>query len=1406
MAFLCTQKILQNDLSQVEAALLDDPAVDDCVVLARQAETSGIELVVYVVTSGPLSPQLQSRLQALLPEDLPPSVYVPVSTLPLTLEGEVDEQALARMEVIDTELLQRWSDRSAQLLPEGDQVAVVVQEEAEHMPPLHISELLPSGQAQAAIALEESIISPVRQAEDQEASGDPQSATNWCLEPRALAISDGGPLTIEEDAPKTLTDALIRTATKYKDKGILYIQTDGSEVSQTYGLLLSEAKCILTGLYRMGLKPYDTAILQIEALSDYFPTFWACILGGITPVTVAVAPTYDHKNSVVSKLFNTWELLHAPILASDSLIESLSGLSSFLPMKHLKVLSVSELRNHPPASQIHQSYPHEVAFFQLTSGSTGVPKCIQETHNAIISHIHASKEFNDYHSEDISLNWLTVDHVVPLLTFHLKDVYLGCQQIQAPTDMILGNPLKWFDLIQKYRITHTWSPNFGYKLVSEHLSKVHDNTWDLSSIKFFMNAGEQVTLPVVRDFLKLVAPFDVPSHAMQPAFGMAEVCTCIVYQNHFDFETGVHQFQKSSLNSRLRKAERDAETVSFIDLGPPVQGVQIRIVDRENQLLLEGVIGRLQIRGDVVTPGYFNNQAANQEAFVGDGWFNTGDLGFILDGRLTITGREKEIVIIHGVNYYCYEIEDILNGIEGIEPTYVAACAIDDTGTGTEALAIFFTPVVETLKQQVNLIKAIQTKVASALGISPAYVIPVARSEFPKTTSGKMQRAKLKQLLAAGHFQNILKEIDIYLENANTLPDWFYRKIWRRKEVRTYTPQLRTGPYLVFLDRLGLGAFLCAELDRLSQTCVRVEAGLDFRKLATNFYCLDPKNPDHYRRLLKSLEEDQIRVNQILHLWTYDQFAGIVSSLEALDQAQDQGVYSLLFLVQALAQSQAARDPVRLLVVSSYAQATSPGDEIAYEKTPVLGLLKTIPQEMPWLCRHIDLHLEPTQVNAAYIVRELRAVKGDRETAYRNGQRLVPRLEKVVLRTGVVKQKLPFRRGGMYLISGGLGGIGVEIAKYLLQHNDARLLLVGRNPLPQRSEWEFHLEQEDAISYRIKAYLALEQLGGEISYEAVDICDGARLQQVVDQAQSRWQCRLDGVIHLAGVFQERLLVDETRESAAKTLRSKVLGTWVLHQLIKDQPQAVFISSSSVNGFLGGAMVGAYAAANSFLDSFSQYQRYQHSLRSYCFSWSLWDEVGMSRGYQMKDLSRARGYQLIAAEQGLNSLLVGLYHEQAHLLVGLDGGNRYIRQHTETKSYRVQKLSAYFTAQSDQVSLKKLQELVVPDRFGVPSTCDFVSENRGVSRATTERVSPQTELERRLTGIWKEVLGVQVGIYDNFLELGGDSLRATQIVSQLREVFSLDLPLRSFLLECSSIAKLAEVVEEMLIEKLEGLPE
>ncbi len=1366
------------ELSTVEAALLEDPSVDECVVLARETQTGDQQLVAYLVPVVPVglftSEKLEAHLQATLPDYMLPRAYVPLATLPLTSTGEVDTQALLNLEVIDSYLVQLWQER-LQSAPEIEHVAVVIQQQPEHLPPYHLSDLLLNKSINSMSGTSVPAVAPLKSV-----------ATHEVSQSTRLAISSGGPLQKAPGAPTTLPETLRRAALQSPEKGIVYLQADGTEAFQSYPALLEEAQRVLAGLRKLGLKPQDKVIFQFDRNEVFVAALWGCLLGGFVPVPIAVPPTYEQSNSTIDKLHNAWKMLDRPIvLSKNSLVPLVRSLSKLLNLEHFQVEAIDGLRTQEADQTWHEGAPEDLALLLLTSGSTGLPKGVMLSHRNILGIAAASTQIHNFSDQDISLNWMPLDHPGGVIRSHIRDVYLGCRQIHAPVQAVLQNPPQWLDWIDRYRATITWAPNFAYRLVYDHAVEISQRHWDLSSMQFIFNTGEAIVARTARRFLELLRPHGLPATAMHPAWGMAETSSGVVFSDRF------------SLNSTT-------DDDLFVDVGRPLPEISLRIVDAQNQVVSEDTVGRLQVKGLMVTSGYYQNLTLNQEVFTDDGWFTTGDLGLLHEGRLTITGREKDVIIINGVNYYSHEIEAVVEEVADVEASYTAACAVRDIDSDTDQLAIFFALSDEA--RLLERVKEIRGKVTREVGVSPAYVIPVERAAIPKTEIGKIQHSALSKRFAAGEFNAILKHLDVLSSNTNTLPDWFYQKVWRQKKIVTAHP--RIDRLLVFLDQGGLGTRVGEELRRLHQAYVSVETGKDFTRIGPDHYRISPGNPDHYQRLLEAIAEDRIKIDQILHLWTYGKYAGEVASSAEFEQSQELGVYSLLFLAQALAKFQRA---TRLYVISSHTQPVSPDDELAYEQATVLGFLKTLSQEMPWLsCRHIDLPADQVELDATHILQELRTVQKESEVAYRRNQRLIPRLKKVDLRQEK-KRELPFKPGGMYLLSGGLGGIGVEIARYLLKQYKVRLLLVGRTALPERETWNTYLEQTNTTAQRIKDYLSLEQSGGEVIYKAVDVCDVVQLQQAVEQAKLHWQCELEGVIHLAGIAQEQLLVDETRGSLAATLRPKVVGTWALHQLLKDRPQALFISFSSVNGFFGGTTVGAYSAANSFLDCFSFHQRHKSSLQSYCFAWSLWDEVGMSRGYQMKQLSQARGYYSISVERGLYSLLAALQSNQPQLLIGLDGSNQHIQQYLETKSYRTQKLSAYFTVKAHQRPSAGLQEVVIRDRFQTRSDCDLVQieempllpggevDLKALLEHTNQRlkvdyVAPRNEIERIITAIWQEVLRIdKVSIHDNFFELGGHSLLTTQLLARVRKAFQQDISLRRFF-DAPTVAGLAAALE------------
>jgi len=422
----------------IEQALLTYPLVQDCRVLSKQCSSSGEQIVAYIVSKSDFSAdKLHSYLQATLVDTILPIAYVNITNIPLTEVGEIDDDSLRSLTIINDNLIKAWNDELKHISA-LQQYIVISQDSHCQCAPLHLQHLCTKWASKQNTEEFEEIDYIEGEVSD------------------ILALSDGGPLNLDTTLPKTLSEAFLH-AQKHSDSGIVYIQQDGSDEFISYADLIVKAKRIVSGLQHNGLKANDIVILQLTDLEEFVTVFWACLLAGVIPLTVAIAPTYESKNGVLDKLFNAWDLLNKPqIICSDGLISALQSFHHIYEIEQLKLLSITQLIDHDPALTWYDSQPDEIAFLQLSSGSTGVSKCIPETHRAVIAHIQAATQVNHYHSEHISLNWLPMDHVGPLLMYHVRDVFLGIKQVQIPPYLILNKPTLWLDYLQQFQVTHTW--------------------------------------------------------------------------------------------------------------------------------------------------------------------------------------------------------------------------------------------------------------------------------------------------------------------------------------------------------------------------------------------------------------------------------------------------------------------------------------------------------------------------------------------------------------------------------------------------------------------------------------------------------------------------------------------------------------------------------------------------------------------------------------------------------------------------------------------------------------------------------------------------------------------------------------------------------------------------------------
>lgn len=1372
-----------TSLKAIEFALLQQPTVLDCAVRTRECDSGRPETVAYIVPSSTFQQEvLDANLQSMLP-DLPlPNRYALLSGLPYSNDGALNEEMLARLEIPDEQLAKTLEQKLVSI-PGIQQAAVLLEPRLPKAQMLHISDLIPETETRGPEG--ETPIGPV-------ASNTAEDST------KRLAVSCGEPLRNPELIPTTLQRALKRAAQAKIVRDLTYVEADASEINQTYQELLEDAEHILGGLRKLGLQPGTKVLFQFDRNQDFISSFWGCILGGFIPAPIITAPTYKESNATIQKLHNAWELLERPtILTQQSLLNDLQNVSVLLHLQDFRVEAVEKLRASAADHDWHESQPDDPCLMLLTSGSTGTPKAVIQTHRSLMIRSAATAQMNQFDEADVFLNWFPLDHVGGIVMSHLMALFSGSRQINVPTEVILQDPLKWLDFIERYRATVTWAPNFAFGLINDREKLLELRSWDLASMRFILNGGEAIVPKTTRKFLHLLARFGLRVGAMHPAWGMSETCSGVTFSDR----CSLHSIQDEQ---------------SFVEVGAPIPGVSIRIVDDQDQPREEGQIGHLQVAGPPVTAGYYRNPGLTRDCFSRDGWFNTGDLGLLRDGRLTITGRAKDVIIINGQNFYCHEVEALVEEVQGVNVSFSAACPVRIGETNTDQMAVFFNPVQNTLPEILQVIKSIRELLLRKMGIKPDFILPLSKKEIPKTAIGKIQRSKLRDQLEAGEFRKLLKQIDIESANANTLPDWFYRPVWQKREPSILLSELKTGTYLVFADESGLADEVCMRLSRDDVRCVRVGIGAGFERIGPDSYRINPTAIEDYRKLIRSVHDSDGCIRHVLHCWAYDDWSEEFADVDELRAVQYRGTYSLLFLMQALATVQGEQTSVRLFAITSQVQLVFGNEKMCPGKSTMSGLMSTCALEMPWLqCRLVDLSQKPPAANAEYVLRELEVPKSKTMVAYRDGQRLLPSLVKVRMLEEET-HAIPIKPEGLYLITGGLGGLGTELAKYLIRRYKTKLILIGRTSMPEKPALNI---VGRVPGKRLKNYLALKQCGGEFLYRPVDISDIGKLRACVEQAEMHWGQRLQGVFHLAGsgnleqhwkLMDEHWITGEKVETFEWMFRPKVYGTWALFKMMEDRPGTLFVSFSSVNSMFGGATFSAYSAANSFLDCYTVAKHYQSQQQTYCFNWTMWDDLGMSEsgpGYG-RDMARSMGYSIISKEQGFNSMLAGLCRKQPQLVIGLDGFNPHLRQYLSADVYPLSQLAAYYESDGRVTP----NAVIEPRSFAHPPSpahCRYVAipqmpltERGEIDRAkltglakkaepASERAAePRSEIEQKIAELWREELNLsQIRTEDSFFELGGDSLTAVRLVNRLREAFGVSLSVRT-LFETPTIPQLA----------------
>jgi acyl transferase domain-containing protein len=631
----------------------------------------------------------------------------------------------------------------------------------------------------------------------------------------------------------------------------------------------------------------------------------------------------------------------------------------------------------------------------------------------------------------------------------------------------------------------------------------------------------------------------------------------------------------------------------------------------------------------------------------------------------------------------------------------------------------------------------------------------------------------------AARFEAVPQRPEALVKRAD-MGRWFYAPSWRRSAPHRPPIIDPEGSWLIFTDEIGIASAVARRLQQDGVEVTMVMRGDKFSRLDDGSFTIGSDGRRDYDQLVTELGQSRMFPRRVLHLWSLFLNDDGPLAPDGLEAGQARGFYSLLFLAQSLAEA-GVREPITIGVVVNGLHDVTGETVFRPDRATVLGPTIVIPQEYANVhCRTIDVVLPSAGAGddllAQQLVFELERPSETAVVAYRGGHRWVQNLEPAALDGPPTPPVL--RRHGVYVITGGLGGIGLVLARHLAETVAARLVLIGRSPVPPRTEWAQWLEahgDDDVTTTRIHSLQALEEAGGEVLTISADVANREQLAHALDAARQRFGV-IHGVVHAAGIPGGGIIQLKTPEAAAQVLAPKLLGTLWLWDLLEGDRLDFFLLCASITGVVGGPGQVDYCAANAFLDAFAR-SRAAHGVGTRVISvdWDAWQEVGMAAKAAVPSAFAARRARELA--------------EAIMPAEGVVVFERVLGTPLPEVIVSTRDLPRLVEAARRVITEAKPEPAAGPAQETPPAPS-------GRSGLPTPFVAPSTDLERTIAEVWQELLGIEpIGLQDDFFDAGGHSLLATQVMSRLYHRLRVDVPLRT-LFEARTIAEFAERVNEL----------
>lgn len=565
----------------------------------------------------------------------------------------------------------------------------------------------------------------------------------------------------------TFPQALERAAER-TGYGFTFVNDDMSEEEHTWADLLTRAKSIGAALIERGMKKGEHVALILPTAGDFIPTFLGVIQGGGVPVPLyppmgvgQLGGYLDHCKHIVSAS-------RSRLLITNRQIKAVIGKVHEAAPELQDILQMSDLEGDATLWRDPGLTLDDSAFIQFTSGSTNKPKGVVVSHGNLAHNAWAvMRDGLNSHDEDRGVSWLPLFHDMGLIGFVIAPIYHSVPVSFMSPMTFLKRPASWLEILSKHRGTITYGPNFSYAITAKRVRDRDLEGLDLSHVRVAGCGAEPIQAGTLRAFADRFAKIGFRHSAFVPSYGMAEYTLAIA------FSTGVptDRVLADSLftDGFAKPAPEDApadEVVEIVHCGKGFPDHGIRIVDLETRAVLEDRrVGEIEVSGPSVMQGYYDRAEATRAVLSSEGWLRTGDLGYLADGNIYICGRAKDVIIVNGKNYYPQDLEWAGSDVPGVRSGNVIAFPSHQPGLGREAVIV----VAETKEVEGRdaLSRQVKTEIAKATGLTVDEVMIVDAGTIPKTSSGKLQRRKAREMYEEGSLSK--REAESKLKTAGRL-------------------------------------------------------------------------------------------------------------------------------------------------------------------------------------------------------------------------------------------------------------------------------------------------------------------------------------------------------------------------------------------------------------------------------------------------------------------------------------------------------------------------------------------------------------------------------------------------------------------------------------------------------------